>query len=120
MKCTDVRVLDVRGLSQVSDYIVVASGTSGRQMKSVAQALEDIGKESGDPPYRTNRDSGGTWVVVDFVDTVVHIFEPEQRFYYDIEALWKTGARIDWARPGDAVTASPTDSPTDSSTDDDG
>ena len=101
MKCSDVRVLDVRGLSQVSDYIVVASGTSGRQMKSVAQALEDIGKEGGDPPFRTNRDSGGTWVVVDFVDTVVHLFEPEQRFYYDIEALWKTGARIDWARPGD-------------------
>ena len=56
MKCSDVRVLDVRGLSQVSDYIVVASGTSGRQMKAVAQSLEDIGKEGGDPPYRTNRD----------------------------------------------------------------
>ena len=67
MKCSDVRVLDVRGLSQVSDYLVIGSGTSDRQMKSVAQSLEDLGKERGDPPFRTNRDSGSTWVVADFV-----------------------------------------------------
>ncbi|MAD19484.1 MAG: ribosome silencing factor [Planctomycetaceae bacterium] len=105
MKCADVKVLDVKGLSQVSDYIVVASGTSSRQMKAVAQALEDLGKETDEPPFRTNRDSGGTWVVVDFVDVVIHLFEPEQRFYYDIEALWKTGARIDWRRPGDPAAS---------------
>ncbi|MCP4797425.1 MAG: RsfS/YbeB/iojap family protein, partial [Phycisphaeraceae bacterium] len=44
-----------------------------------------------------------------FVDVVIHLFEPEQRFYYDIEALWKTGARIDWARPGDPPAKSPSD-----------
>ena len=55
-------------------------------------------------------------MVVDFVDVVVHLLEPEQRFYYDIETLWKTGARIEWARPGDPAA----ESATDSSTDDDG
>ena len=101
MKCSDVRVLDVRGLSQVSDYLVIGSGTSDRQMKSVAQALEDLGKERGDPPFRTNRDSGSTWVVADFVDVVIHLFEPSQRMYYDIEALWRGGARVEWRRPED-------------------
>jgi ribosome-associated protein len=101
MKCSDVRVLDVRGLSQVSDYLVVASGTSDRQMKSVAQSLEDLGKERGEPPFRTNRDTGTTWVVADFVDVVVHLFEPSQRMYYDIEALWRGGAKVEWRRPED-------------------
>ena len=98
MKCSDVIVLDVKGLSQICDYIVVASGTSERQMKSVAQGLEDMGKEMDNRHYRSNRDTGNTWVVVDFVETVVHIFEPEQRMYYDIESLWQNGSRVEWAR----------------------
>ena len=99
MKCTDVLVLDVSGLSQVCDFIVIGTGTSDRQMRSVAQALEDLGKERGDPPYRTNRDTATSWVVSDFVDVVVHLFESSQRIYYDIEALWKNGARVEWRRP---------------------
>ena len=102
MKCEDVLLLDVVGQSQVCDYIIVASGTSERQMKSVAQGLEDHGKVEGNEVFRTNRDTGTTWVVVDFVDIVVHLFEPDQRLYYDIEALWKSGAEIDWERPEDA------------------
>jgi ribosome-associated protein len=97
-KCTDVVLLDVRGLSQVSDYVLVASGTSERQMKSVAQELEDLGKERGQPPFRSTRDLGTTWVVVDFVDVVCHLFEPEQRAYYDLESLWAEAKPVDWRR----------------------
>ena len=99
MKCEDVLLLDVVGQSQVCDYIIVASGTSERQMKSVAQSLEDHGKAEGNEVFRSNRDTGTTWVVVDFVDIVVHLFEPDQRLYYDIEALWKSGAEVGWERP---------------------
>lgn len=105
MKCSDVRLLDVTGLSQVSNYLVIASGTSDRQMKSVAQSLEDLGKEHGEPVFRSNRDVGTTWVVADFVDVVCHLFEPEQRLYYDIEALWRHGARIEWRRDDDQKAA---------------
>lgn len=104
MKCSDVRVLDVTGLSQVSDFLVVASGTSDRQMKSVAQSLEDLGKELGEPVFRSNRDVGTTWVVADFVDVVCHLFEPEQRLYYDIEALWRNGTKIEWRREEDLAS----------------
>jgi len=101
MKCEDVVVLDVSGQSPVCDFIVVASGTSVRQMKSVAQALEDLGKELGNKVYRSNRDTGTTWIVADFVETVVHLFEADQRLYYDIEALWQSGSKVDWRRVDD-------------------
>lgn len=96
--CEDVRLMDVRGLSQVCDYVLVGSGTSDRQMKAVAAELEDLGEELGSKAFRSNRDDGGTWVVVDFVDVVAHLFEPNQRSYYDLETLWGDAVVIDWKR----------------------
>jgi ribosome-associated protein len=98
-KCTDVILLDVRGRSQVCDYVVIASGTSQRQMRSAAQEIEDIGKARGQHPYRTNADDSSTWIVVDFVEIVAHLFEPDQRLYYDLELLHADGKRVDWRRP---------------------
>jgi ribosome-associated protein len=97
--CEDVRVLDVRELSQVCRYVLIASGTSDRQMKAVAQELEGLGKDRDHPCYRSNRDTGVTWVVVDFVDLVAHLFEPNQRAYYDLEELWADAPQVPWARP---------------------
>jgi len=99
LKCMDVTVLDVRGISQVCDFLVVGSGTSVRQMRSIAQECEDLGKSLGFPVYRSSRDEGTTWIVVDFVEVVVHLFEPDQRLYYDLELLWGDGKRVDWRRP---------------------
>lgn len=96
--CEDVQLLDVRGLSQVCNFILIASGTSNRQMKSVAQEVEDLGKEVGEQVFRTNRDTGNTWIVTDFVDVVVHLFEPDQRAYYDLESLWSDASHVDFKR----------------------
>ena len=86
--CADVRLLDVRGLSQVCDYVLIGSGTSGRQIRSVAQDLEELGETHDNHVFRCNADEAATWVVVDFVDLVAHLFEPNQRAYYDLEFLW--------------------------------
>ena len=94
--CEDVRLLDVRGLSQVCDFVLIGTGTSERQMKSVAQELEDLGEEHNNTAYRSDRDSGGTWIVIDFVDLVAHLFEPGQRSYYDLETLWSDAEIVDW------------------------
>lgn len=94
--CEDVRLLDVRGLSQVCDYILLGSGTSDRQMRAVAAELEDLGSQRGSQVFRSSRDDGGTWIVVDFVDLVAHLFEPSQRGYYDLESLWSDADVIDW------------------------
>jgi ribosome-associated protein len=102
--CEDIRLMDVRGLSQVCDYVLLGTGTSDRQMKSVAAELEDLGKELGSKVFRSNRDSGGTWIVVDFVDVVTHLFEPNQRAYYDLETLWADASPVDWQRSNGAKT----------------
>jgi ribosome-associated protein len=105
-KCSDVLLLDVRGRSQVCDYVVIGSGTSQRQMRSVAQEIEDLGKARGQHPYRSNADDSSTWIVTDFVEIVVHLFEPDQRLYYDLELLHADGKRVDWRRPeGDVPPA---------------
>ena len=94
--CEDIRLMDVRGISQVCDYVLIGSGTSDRQMKSVAHELEDLGAESNNTVFRSNRDDGGTWIVIDFVDVVAHLFEPNQRAYYDLESLWGDGEIVEW------------------------
>ena len=97
--CEDVRLIDVRGLSQVCDFVLIGSGTSERQMRTVAMELEVLGKGHDNAVFRSNRDTGGTWIVVDFVDLVVHLFEPNQRAYYDIESLWGDAESITWDKP---------------------
>ena len=98
-KCTELVLLDVRGRSQVCDYVIISSGTSQRHVRAAAQELEDLGKSRGQHPYRTNADDGSTWIVVDFVEIVAHLFEPDQRLYYDLELLHADGKRVDWRRP---------------------
>ena len=105
--CEDVTLLDVRGLSQVCNFVLLGSGTSDRQMKAVANELEDLGDEHGNPCFRSNKDSGVTWVVVDFIDLVAHLFEPNQRAYYDLEGLWFDAAVINWKRDTDSDDAKP-------------
>lgn len=99
-KCTDVVVLDVRELSQVTDYIVIGTGTSDRQMRSVLDHVEDVGKDLGFPAFRVSRDDRSVWLLADFVDVVVHLFEPNARAHYDIEMLWGDAPKLDWKRPG--------------------
>ncbi len=101
-KCEDVLLLDVRGLSQITDYLVIASGTSDRQMRAVLEHVKELGDSTGHPSFRTNTDQGGTWLLADFVDVVVHVFEPNTRAHYDLEMLWGDAPRIDWRRPADA------------------
>ena len=97
--CQDVVLLDVRGLSQVCDYVLIGSGTSDRQMKSLAEELEDLGGANDNPVFRSSQDSSVTWIVIDFVDLVAHLFEPDQRAFYDLEGLWADAEAVDWHRP---------------------
>jgi ribosome-associated protein len=104
-KCEDVIVLDVRKVSQVSDYIVIGSGTSERQMRSVLSHVEDMGQETGFTAFRTTDDDRATWLLADFVHVVVHVFEPNTRAHYDLEMLWGDADRIPWERSSRPKTA---------------
>lgn len=97
-RCDDVVVIDVRGISQLTDYIVIASGTSDRQMRSAAQDAEDAVKDLGESIFGVTADTGAHWIVVDLVDVVLHLFDPSARAHYDLESLWGDGERVAWRR----------------------
>jgi ribosome-associated protein len=96
-KCEEIVVLDVRQLSRITDFIVIGSGTSQRQMGSALDHVSDLGRERGFERHRTNRDDQSLWLLADFVDVVVHLFEPNTRAHYDLEMLWGDAPRVEWA-----------------------
>lgn len=88
LKGVDPVVIDVRELSSVMDYLVVASGTSARHVKSLADNVIDKGKASQIRPIGIEGESVGEWVLVDYGDVVVHVMQPATRSFYDLERLW--------------------------------
>lgn len=94
-KCYNVAVLDVKGLSPVTDYLVLATGTSGRQMRSTADDAIELGKESNFSPLSSSGLEGETWICVDFVDVLLHLFNEDSRSYYDLESLWGDAKRVE-------------------------
>lgn len=85
----DIRVLDVRGVSTVTDICVVASGTSTPHLKALQKAALAYLKGLADTRCRLSGEADSGWVLLDAFTMVAHIFVPEARAYYDIEALWK-------------------------------
>ena len=98
LHCQDIVVFDVRGLSQLTDYILIASGTSDRQMKAVGGEVADLAKQRGLERYGSERDDSTTWLVLDFVEVMVHLFEPTARAHYDLEMMWGDAQRVKWRR----------------------
>ncbi|MFQ5422734.1 MAG: ribosome silencing factor [Phycisphaerae bacterium] len=95
--CEDIVLLDLRGVSPICDFFVIATGTSDRQMRATCDHIEAMAREDGQRPYGTGGYDDGTWIVADYVDVVVHLFDAERRDYYDLESLWGDRPHIDWA-----------------------
>lgn len=102
-KCHEVVVLDVRKLSQVTDFIVIASGTSDRQMRSSIKNVEELGHSRSFSVFRSSSDDRASWLLADFVDVIVHVFEPNTRAHYDLEMLWGDAPRVEWQRQADSA-----------------
>ncbi len=88
MKAKDVQVLDVRGKTSVTDFMIVASGTSDRHVKAVAETVAFRAKEAGETPLGTEGVSEGEWALVDLNSVVVHVMLPKVRDFYALERLW--------------------------------
>ena len=87
-KGTDIKVYDVRGKSQLADCFVVATGSAAPHLKALIAETQAAMKALGVASYRTSGDPGSGWIVVDYIDVVVHVFSPEARAYYALEKLW--------------------------------
>jgi ribosome-associated protein len=92
--CTDVVVLDLTGKSPATDYFIIATGTSDRQTRTVADEITELGKKNKFKIFGRAGYEQGKWVLLDFVDVVVHIFDAEFRQYYDLELLWGDAEKL--------------------------
>lgn len=92
--CTDIVVLDLRGISPATDYFMIATGTSDRQMRSVADEICEAAREQGIQRFGRAGYEQARWILLDFIDVVVHIFDAEYRDYYDLELLWGDAKRL--------------------------
>lgn len=92
-KAEDVLVIDVRGLTSIAEYFVIMSGTSGPNLKAIAESVEGELKKQGVMPLSVEGQGAGSWMLLDYGDVVAHIFENEVRSFYDLEGLWADAPR---------------------------
>ncbi len=86
--CTDIKVLDLKGKSPATDYYVIATGTSDRQMRTIADEISEFAKEHKYGRFGLAGYDQAQWVLLDYVDVVVHLMDEESREYYNLEMLW--------------------------------
>jgi ribosome-associated protein len=94
MKAVNVKVLDVRGLTDIADTLIVASGTSDRHVRSIAEHVVEQAKRNGFRPLGAEGEREGEWVLVDLQDVVVHVMLPRVREFYGLERLWDLGTAL--------------------------
>jgi ribosome-associated protein len=97
MKCRDIVVYELGERSQVAEFFVIGTGVGARQIRSTADEIERQLEEKHDSrPWGVEGHDGGVWVLMDYVDVVVHLFDPAARQFYDLESIWGDSPKVDW------------------------
>jgi len=104
LKAADIVELDVRELSNFTDYMIIANGRSGRQVAALAENVVMKAKQAGEMPLGVEGLRGSEWVLVDLGDVVVHVMQPDVREFYQLEKLWSTHAIADRESPRGAAS----------------
>ena len=94
-KGKDIRVLETDSVTTLADYFVLCTGTSAPQLKALADAGERAMKEAGILPHHVEGHRGVTWILQDYGDVVVHLFDKEARAFYDLDRLWEDAKVVD-------------------------
>ncbi len=87
-KAHDIKVLDVRGISPITDYFIICSGSSTVQVKAIADEVEEKLTEDGYPLFHKEGYNSARWILLDFGDVIIHVFHDEDRDFYSLERLW--------------------------------
>jgi len=104
-KAKDIIILDVKGISSFTDYMIICSGSSDRQVQAITASIEKDLKKSGVLPLGIEGEKFGQWVLMDYGDVIVHIFYEPTREFYDIERLWSDVPRMEVGNGDQKVTS---------------
>ncbi len=91
LKAQDIQIMDVRGMTSITDVMIIASGTSDRHVKSLADAVVEAVKKQGVEPIGVEGEGSREWMLVDLGDVIVHVMHPQTRAFYNLEKLWTVG-----------------------------
>lgn len=94
-KGENIQVIDISGVSVLADYFIIANGTNDSQVRALVDSVEEKLEKAG---YHVKQREGyglGSWVLLDFADIIVHVFDKENRLFYDLERIWSDGKKID-------------------------
>jgi len=93
-KAEDVKIINIEEVSVVADYFIIASGTNRNQVQAMADNVEEQLHKAGYPAKQTEGYRSANWILIDFCDVIVHIFDTENRLFYDLERIWRDGKAI--------------------------
>lgn len=109
-KAEDIVVLNVQSVSSIADHFMICHGNSDRQVKAIADAIVKEVRNKGEKPIATEGYQDASWILIDYADLVIHVFDAETRRFYDLEHLWEPATPVEM--PGLSSTALPAPSPT--------
>jgi ribosome-associated protein len=98
-QASHIVILDVHDLIVITDFFVICSGSTKRQVKTLIEEIERAIRELGEKPIRREGEDDGGWWLLDYFDVVVHVFGAEEYAYYDLERLWRDAPKVQWQEP---------------------
>ena len=94
-KAVDIRVLDIEKISTIADYFIIASGANRNQVQAMADQVEETLGKVGFEPKSVEGYRNANWILLDYGDVVLHIFDEENRLFYDLERIWRDGTQVE-------------------------
>lgn len=94
-KAEDIKIIDISHVSVIADYFIIANGTNANQIQALSDNVEEILGRAGVHPRQIEGYQNANWILMDFQDVIIHIFDKENRLFYDLERIWRDGVPID-------------------------
>lgn len=94
-KASDVKIIDIEHISTLADYFIIASGTNRNQVQAMADSVEEALSKAGYEPKQIEGYQNANWILMDYGDIVLHVFDEENRLFYDLERIWRDGKLIE-------------------------
>ncbi|MBS5646798.1 MAG: ribosome silencing factor [Lachnospiraceae bacterium] len=93
-KAQDIKIINIEGVSVIADYFIIASGTNHNQVQAMADSVDEALHKAGYPAKQTEGYQSANWILLDYGDIIVHVFDTENRLFYDLERIWRDGKEI--------------------------